>query len=46
MINENGRFTRPSDGLTPEQSEKAWKKYDNDLFQTGRLYDILEGAVT
>jgi linoleate 10R-lipoxygenase len=37
MVNENGRFARPSDGLAPEQAEKAWKKYDNDVFQTGRL---------
>lgn len=32
-INENDRFTRPKD----DAGEKAWKKYDNDLFQTGRL---------
>lgn len=32
-INENGRFTKPAEGAP----EKAWKKYDNDLFQTGRL---------
>jgi linoleate 10R-lipoxygenase len=38
MINEGGRFTKPSDKLEGEQAEKAWKKYDNDLFQTGRLY--------
>ena len=42
-INENGRFTKPSgrdrmgQPLSPEQLEAAWKKYDNDLFQTGRL---------
>jgi linoleate 10R-lipoxygenase len=39
LVNEHGRFTRPSDKLTPEQAEAAWKKYDNGLFQTGRLYD-------
>jgi linoleate 8R-lipoxygenase/9,12-octadecadienoate 8-hydroperoxide 8R-isomerase len=32
-INENGRFTKPKDGAPKE----AWDKYDNDLFQTGRL---------
>ncbi|PGH07589.1 hypothetical protein AJ80_07978 [Polytolypa hystricis UAMH7299] len=37
LINENGRFTKPRDGLSPEQAEKSWAKYDNDLFQTGRL---------
>ncbi|PGH01900.1 prostaglandin-endoperoxide synthase 2 [Blastomyces parvus] len=37
LINENGRFTKPLNTLPPEQSAKAWAKYDNDLFQTGRL---------
>lgn len=37
MINEGGRFTKPSEGLTHEIAEKSWAKYDNDLFQTGRL---------
>ncbi|KAK4180821.1 heme peroxidase [Triangularia setosa] len=32
-INENGRFNKPS----PEAGNVAWEKYDNDLFQTGRL---------
>ncbi|KAI9860958.1 MAG: hypothetical protein M1813_005637 [Trichoglossum hirsutum] len=32
-INERGRFTKPCN----EKDEKAWAKYDNDLFQTGRL---------
>lgn len=32
-INERGRFTKPSDNAT----KAAWAKYDNDLFQTGRL---------
>ncbi|KAE8146368.1 heme peroxidase [Aspergillus avenaceus] len=36
-INENGRFTKPSSRLSGEEAEKAWKKYDEDLFQTGRL---------
>ena len=36
-INENGRFHKPSEGLTHEMAEKSWAKYDNDLFQTGRL---------
>ncbi|ROT38441.1 linoleate diol synthase [Sodiomyces alkalinus F11] len=36
-INEGGRFTPPPPGLAGEQAEKAWKKYDNDLFQTARL---------
>jgi len=37
VINENNRFTKPSEGLTHEKLEKSWAKYDNDLFQTGRL---------
>ena len=37
VINENGRFNRPNEGLTHEMAEKSWAKYDNDLFQTGRL---------
>jgi hypothetical protein len=32
-INENGRFTKPKD----DAPKTAWDKYDNDLFQTGRL---------
>ncbi len=32
-INENGRFNRPKDNAPKEK----WAKYDNDLFQTGRL---------
>jgi hypothetical protein len=35
-INERGRFTKPKDG-TDETSKKKYAKYDNDLFQTGRL---------
>lgn len=37
LINEGGRFNPPSDRLTGEKKEKATEKYDNDLFQTGRL---------
>ncbi|TVY82279.1 Psi-producing oxygenase A [Lachnellula suecica] len=33
LINENRRFTKPKDGA----AKAAWDKYDNDLFQTGRL---------
>ncbi|KAB8235692.1 peroxidase/cytochrome P450 family protein [Aspergillus alliaceus] len=37
-INENGRFTQPPDDiLDPVEARAAWDKYDNDLFQTGRL---------
>ena len=38
-INEDGRFTAPvaSERLKGEALEAAWKKYDNDLFQTARL---------
>ncbi|KAF9893021.1 hypothetical protein FE257_012432 [Aspergillus nanangensis] len=36
-VNENGRFTKPSPKLPEEQAAKAWAKYDEDLFQTGRL---------
>ncbi|THC96109.1 hypothetical protein EYZ11_004431 [Aspergillus tanneri] len=36
-INENGRFTKPRADLPEEAAKKAWAKYDNDLFQTGRL---------
>ncbi|KPI39845.1 Linoleate 10R-lipoxygenase [Cyphellophora attinorum] len=37
VINEKGRFTKPSDRLSGPSADQAWKKYDNDLFQTGRL---------
>ncbi|KAI9680215.1 MAG: hypothetical protein M1829_001452 [Trizodia sp. TS-e1964] len=37
IINESGRFNHPSEGLTPEMIESSMHKYDNDLFQTGRL---------
>lgn len=36
-INEGGRYNKPASHLQGEALEKAWKKYDNDLFQTGRL---------
>jgi prostaglandin-endoperoxide synthase 1/linoleate 10R-lipoxygenase len=36
-INEGGRFTKPSPELADEKAAVAWKKYDNDLFQTARL---------
>ena len=36
-INENNRFKKPREGLSEQQTAAAWKKYDNDLFQTGRL---------
>ncbi|KAI1378948.1 linoleate diol synthase precursor [Hypoxylon crocopeplum] len=35
-INEGGRFTKPTSS-NDGGSWDAWKKYDNDLFQTGRL---------
>ena len=37
VINENGRFTKPDFGLAHDMTERAWAKYDDDLFQTGRL---------
>ena len=36
-INEGGRFTRPGPQLPEEARAAAWKKYDEDLFQTARL---------
>lgn len=36
-INEAGRFTRPRQTLPDEGPKKQKKKFDNDLFQTGRL---------
>ncbi|KAI1254505.1 hypothetical protein MGN70_003909 [Eutypa lata] len=36
-INEGGRFTPPSPELDEVKAAAAWKKYDNDLFQTARL---------
>ncbi|KXJ95099.1 heme peroxidase [Microdochium bolleyi] len=37
LINENGRFTPPPADLPEDKAAAAWKKYDNDLFQTARL---------
>lgn len=37
VVNESGRFQKPNEGLSHEMTEKSWAKYDNDLFQTGRL---------
>ena len=37
VINENGRFTKPREEPTSLNIEKALAKYDEDLFQTGRL---------
>ncbi|KAI0473051.1 linoleate diol synthase [Xylariaceae sp. FL0804] len=36
-INEGGRFSPPTPGLDEEKAAAAWKKHDNDLFQTARL---------
>ncbi|KAL7621351.1 hypothetical protein AAE478_008672 [Parahypoxylon ruwenzoriense] len=38
-INEGGRFSKPDSpkSANDNASVEAWKKYDNDLFQTGRL---------
>ena len=36
-INEGGRFTKPSKDLDEEKAKAAWKKYDEELFQTARL---------
>ena len=36
-INDTGRFTRPSGDPSDEKNAAAWKKYDEDLFQTARL---------
>ena len=37
VVNERGRFTKPKNDLPAEVAQAAWAKYDNDLFQTGRL---------
>ncbi|PLN78616.1 peroxidase [Aspergillus taichungensis] len=37
VVNENGRFNKPAAHLSEEDAQKAWAKYDEDLFQTGRL---------
>ena len=38
-INEGGRFNKPQGSPDSEDSKlkAAWKKYDNDVFQTARL---------
>ncbi|KAM7205146.1 hem peroxidase [Naviculisporaceae sp. PSN 640] len=36
-INEDGKFTKPAANLEGDKAEAAWKKYDEDLFQTARL---------
>lgn len=36
-INEGGRFTKPSKDLPEEKAAAAWKKYDEEIFQTARL---------
>ena len=36
-INEGGRFSPPSANLPEERATAAWKKYDEELFQTARL---------
>ncbi|KAL2192551.1 heme peroxidase [Corynascus similis CBS 632.67] len=36
-INEDGKFTPPSPKLEGEKAAAAWKKYDEELFQTARL---------
>lgn len=37
LINEGSRFKKPDETLNEEKWQQAVKKYDNDLFQTGRL---------
>ncbi|KAK7569898.1 heme peroxidase [Phyllosticta citricarpa] len=36
LINEGGRFNKPVEGRTGPHAQ-TWEKYDDDLFQTGRL---------
>lgn len=36
-INEDNRFPKPSDDLDATAAAAAWKKYDEELFQTARL---------
>ena len=35
IVNENGRFNKPQEGLTQDLKDASWKKYDEDLFQVG-----------
>ena len=37
VINEGNRFAKPRKDIPEELAKKTWAKYDNDLFQTGRL---------
>jgi linoleate 10R-lipoxygenase len=37
LVNEGGRFKAPKGHESDEKKEAILKKYDNDLFQTGRL---------
>lgn len=37
IINENGRFSKPTGNPDTSGYKKALAKRDNDLFQTGRL---------
>ena len=37
LINESKRFNKPKEGLPEAEKKEADQKYDNDLFQTGRL---------
>lgn len=36
-INEAGRFNKPKAEISKSDAKEAWKKYDEDLFQTSRL---------
>ena len=36
LINENGKFTKPEEGKKRKYG-RTWERYDEDLFQTGRL---------
>ena len=33
IVNENGRFNKPEEGMTHEARGPSWEKYDEDLFQ-------------
>lgn len=36
-INEGGRFNKPTPNMNAEETAAAWKKHDEELFQTARL---------
>lgn len=36
-INEGNRFPKPTPDMSEEDAAKAWKNYDEELFQTARL---------